>query len=297
MTPAAREAANRYIDAFIDDGQCDFMSAFADPFPADVFLNAVNLPAEDTPLFVGLGARRCSAASAARTPTPGPTPRPRCATTSRGCTTARRTQPGDLDVDILTYLLQAEVDGKPIPEDDLLNMAVVLVLAGLDTTKSQLGYNFHYLATHPEERARLVADPSLMPTAIEELLRFNAFVPPARKLKQDVEFEGCPMKAGQMVLMPLWSATRDPRAFEDGDTVKLDRIPEPPHRVRRRAAPVRRRPSGPAGAAGRHGGVAQADPRVRAGPGRADRRARLAVRARTTCHWCGGVGQGSERQR
>ena len=52
VSPAAREAANRYIDAFIDDGRCDFMTAFADPFPTDVFLNAINLPAEDTPLFV-----------------------------------------------------------------------------------------------------------------------------------------------------------------------------------------------------------------------------------------------------
>jgi cytochrome P450 len=64
-----------------------------------------------------------------------------------------------------------------------------------------------------------------MPTAIEELLRFNAFVPPARKLKQDIEYEGCPMKAGQMVLMPLWSATRDPRAFEDAGEVRIDRSP------------------------------------------------------------------------
>ena len=52
VTPAAREAANRYIDAFIDDGRCEFMTAFADPFPTDVFLNAINLPAADTPKFV-----------------------------------------------------------------------------------------------------------------------------------------------------------------------------------------------------------------------------------------------------
>ena len=120
-------------------------------------------------------------------------------------------------------------------------MAVVLVLAGLDTTKSQLGYNFHYLATHPEDRARLVADPSLMPTAIEELLRFHAFVPPARKLKHDVEYEGCPMKAGQMVLMPLWSATRDPRAFEDaGDGARSTAVPTAtsPSAPARTGAPV-----------------------------------------------------------
>jgi cytochrome P450 len=137
----------------------------------------------------------------------------------------RRAEPQDLEVDILTYLLSAEVDGEPIPEENLLNMAVVLVLAGLDTTKSQLGYNFHYLATHPDDRRRIVDDPALIPSAIEELLRYHAFVPPARKLARDVEYEGCPMREGQMVLMPLWSATRDPRAFEDAGTVQLDRNP------------------------------------------------------------------------
>ena len=53
ITPAAQAAANKYIDAFIDDGACEFMTAFADPFPTDVFLNSINLPPEDTPLFVG----------------------------------------------------------------------------------------------------------------------------------------------------------------------------------------------------------------------------------------------------
>jgi cytochrome P450 len=224
VTPAAREAANRYIDAFIDDGRCEFMSAFADPFPTDVFLNAINMPAADTPKFVhwvhavfgGLSGQEQEAGVDAQA---------EMRDYFKSMYDRRRTDPEDPEVDILTYLLSATVDGAPIPEDDLLNMAVVLVLAGLDTTKSQLGYNFHYLATHPDDRARLVADPSLMPTAIEELLRFHAFVPPARKLKQDIEYEGCPMKAGQMVLMPLWSATRDPRAFEDAGEVRIDRSP------------------------------------------------------------------------
>lgn len=224
VTPGAREAANRYIDRFIDDGQCDFMSAFADPFPTDVFLNAVNLPTEDTPIFVGW-VHAIFGGLSGQDPNAGVNAQAEMRDYFKAMYDQRRANPRDLEVDILTYLLQAEVDGKPIPEDDLLNMAVVLVLAGLDTTKSQLGYNFHYLATHPEERAKLTADPELMPTAIEELLRFNAFVPPARKLKQDVDFEGCPMKAGQMVLMPLWSANRDPRAFEAAGEVQLDRIP------------------------------------------------------------------------
>jgi cytochrome P450 len=224
VSPAAREAANRYIDAFIDDGRCDFMTAFADPFPTDVFLNAINLPAEDTPLFVSW-VHAVFGGLSGTDPQAGVRAQAEMRDYFKEMFDKRRIEPQDLDVDILTYLLSAEVDGAPIPEDDLLNMAVVLVLAGLDTTKSQLGYNFHHLATHPEDRRRLVEDPSLMPTAIEELLRFHAFVPPARKLKQDVEYEGCPMEAGQMVLMPLWSANRDPRAFEDAGTVRLDRSP------------------------------------------------------------------------
>ncbi len=224
VSPAAREAANRYIDAFIDDGGCDFMTAFADPFPTDVFLNAINLPAEDTPLFVSW-VHAVFGGLSGTDPQAGVRAQAEMRDYFKEMFDKRRVEPQDLDVDILTYLLSAEIDGRPIPEDDLLNMAVVLVLAGLDTTKSQLGYNFHYLATHPEERRRLVEDPSLMPTAIEELLRFHAFVPPARKLKQDVDYEGCPMRAGQMVLMPLWSANRDPRAFDEAGTVRIDRSP------------------------------------------------------------------------
>jgi cytochrome P450 len=224
VTPAAREAANHYIDAFVDDGRCDFMTAFADPFPTDVFLNAINLPAEDTPLFVAWVHAIFGGLSGAD-PQAGVNAQAEMRDYFTGMFDERRVSPQDIDVDILTYLLSAEIDGKPIPEDDLLNMAVVLVLAGLDTTKSQLGYSFHHLATHPDDRRRLVEDPSLMPSAIEELLRFHAFVPPARKLKHDIEYEGCPMQAGQMVLMPLWSANRDPRAFEDAGTVMIDRSP------------------------------------------------------------------------
>jgi cytochrome P450 len=224
ITPAARAAANKYIDAFIDDGGCEFMTAFADPFPTDVFLNSINLPPEDTPLFVGWVHAVFGGLSGAD-PQAGVRAQMEMRDYFKEMLDRRRAEPHDINVDILTYFLAATIDDEAIPEDDILNMAVVLVLAGLDTTKSQLGYNFHYLATHPDDRERLVKDPSLLPTAIEELLRYHAFVPPARKLKHDIEYEGCPMQAGQMVLMPLWSATRDPRAFDDAGEVKLDREP------------------------------------------------------------------------
>ena len=126
---------------------------------------------------------------------------------------------------MVTYFLQARIDGEPISQEYLLSILVTLVMAGLDTTKSQLGFNFHHLATHPDDRRRLVEDPTGFPTAIEEMLRAFAFVPPARKLAADIDFEGCPMKKGQMVLMPLWSANRDSRAFPNATDVMLDRSP------------------------------------------------------------------------
>ena len=84
---------------------------------------------------------------------------------------------------------------------------------------------FHHLATHPDDRRLLAEDPSRIPAAIEEMLRVFAFVPPARKLASDIEFHGCPMKKGQMVLMPLWSSNRDERAFANATDVVLDRAP------------------------------------------------------------------------
>lgn len=222
VTAAARDACNETIDAFIHKGHCEFIEDFADPYPTKVFLSSVGLPLADTPLFVDW-VRRVFAGLSGEDPEGGAAAMAETRQYFADLVANRRNAPRDPDLDIVTYLLQSTIDGEPISEDDLLWMCMVLVLAGLDTTKSQLGYNFFHLATHPKDRRRLVEDPGLIPGAVEELLRANAFVPPARKLKQDVDYEGCPMKRGQMVLMPLWSACRDPRSFEQGDEVVLDR--------------------------------------------------------------------------
>src|ERR1700719_2596675 len=80
-----------------------------------------------------------------------------------------------------------------------------------------------HLPTHDEDRRRLFEDPSLFPTAIEEFLRYYAFVTPGRKIMQDTTFQGCPMKAGQMVSLPLVSANRDASEFPDAGRVMIDR--------------------------------------------------------------------------
>ena len=132
----------------------------------------------------------------------------------------RRQNPGD---DLLSELLTTEVDGKPVDDGIVLGMAALVLIAGVDTTWSAIGSSLWHLAAHPDDRKRLAAEPELMPTAVEELLRAYAPVTMAREVTEDIEYAGCPMKAGDKVLMNFPAANRDPEAFEQPDVVQLDR--------------------------------------------------------------------------
>lgn len=139
---------------------------------------------------------------------------------------ARRTDeiasgtPGD---DIITYLLQQTVEGDPVPVDHVIGTCVLILVAGVDTTWSAIGSALWHLATHPEDRRRLVAEPALMPLAIEEILRAYSPVTMARVVSSDVEMKGCPMRRGDRVLMSFPAANRDPEQFDDPDRVVIDR--------------------------------------------------------------------------
>jgi cytochrome P450 len=126
--------------------------------------------------------------------------------------------------DFISELLQAEHDGETIQRDVVLGMCALLLVAGIDTTWSSIGSTMWHLATHPDDRTRLATEPDLMMTAVEEFLRAYSPVTMARRLSNDVEFHGCPMKAGERVLMNFPGANRDPDAFPDADKVVLDRL-------------------------------------------------------------------------
>jgi hypothetical protein len=132
----------------------------------------------------------------------------------------RRDHDGD---DLLTYLLHAEVEGDPVDDMVILGMAILTMIAGIDTTWSAIGSSLWHLATHDDDRERLVADPNLMDTAVEELLRAYAPVTMARAVTREVEFNGCPMKQGDKLLLSFPAANRDPSVFDRADEVLLDR--------------------------------------------------------------------------
>jgi hypothetical protein len=132
----------------------------------------------------------------------------------------RRTNPGD---DLISDLLHTDVDGQLIPDAHVLGTAALTLIAGVDTTWSSIGASLWHLATHTDDRRRLVAEPELIPTAIEELLRAYSPVTMGRIVAADVEVAGCPMKAGDRVLLNFPAANRDPDAFPEADTVVIDR--------------------------------------------------------------------------
>lgn len=125
--------------------------------------------------------------------------------------------------DLTTFLLEAELDGNKLAPEHIFGTMVLLMVAGIDTTWSAIGASLWHLATHPEDRRRLVENPELLPMAVEEFLRAYAPVTMARMVSQDFEFEGCPMKEGDWLLLPFPAANRDPAVFEHADEVIIDR--------------------------------------------------------------------------
>ncbi len=120
-----------------------------------------------------------------------------------------------------------EVEGERLSDDDLVNIMHLFTIAGLDTVTSALSCMIARFATHPEERRRVVADPALLPAAIEELMRFESPVPGggARWAVEDTEVNGVAVRAGEMVYLCWATANVDPRAFEHPLDVEPDRSP------------------------------------------------------------------------
>lgn len=132
----------------------------------------------------------------------------------------RRTDPAD---DLISHLLQSEIDGEPLDDDTVERMLILQLIAGIDTSWSSIGAALWHLATHDDDRRRLVAEPDLIPTAVEEFLRAYAPVNVARHVAQDATVNGVEMHQGDTVFMTFPIACRDPELFEDPDEVIIGR--------------------------------------------------------------------------
>jgi cytochrome P450 len=137
----------------------------------------------------------------------------------------RRANPGD---DLVSALVVAEVEGQRLTHDEVRTMVTNLIVAGHDTTGSQLGCTFLTLLRHPDQAARLVNRPDLVPQAVEETMRFEPSVPGIpRTTLEPIMVSGEEVAAGTMVILSTAAANREPGVWTDPDTVDLTRFGEP----------------------------------------------------------------------
>jgi cytochrome P450 len=213
LTPGTRALCNRLIDGFIGKGSCDAATDYAQHIPTRVIANMLGVDEEDGDRYrrwiklaleegihdnakVMQSLKEMSAYFAQEL-------------------AKRGDKPGD---DLISFMRDQRVDGQPLPPEKVIGTLRLLMIAGIDTTWSAIGASLWHLAKNPQDAARLVANP-----ALEELLRAYAPVTMAREVKKDVTINGCPMKAGAMVLLSFPAANRDPEMFPDADRVLLDR--------------------------------------------------------------------------
>lgn len=125
--------------------------------------------------------------------------------------------------DLTTYLIEAELYGRKLEPEHVSGTMALLLIAGIDTTWSAIGASLWHLAKTPADRERLVAEPELLPTAMEEFLRAYAPVTMARLVKEDMHWNGVDMKADDWILLSFPAANRDPAQFDRADEVIIDR--------------------------------------------------------------------------
>jgi cytochrome P450 len=210
------------IDKFISDKRCELVADLAAPLPTGIFTQIMGLPIEDAGQFYAWKNIINHESRTDNDPDAAGRATREAMAYLKTVLDARRAEPTD---DIATQLVQAELEGEPIEEDEMLRMAFLLFLGGLDTVTSALTFAFAHLASSPGDRSRITNDPEIIPSAVEEFLRRDAVIMIGRVATQDVELGGHQVKAGERILCNSIAANRDSRQFPNPEQVQLDRAP------------------------------------------------------------------------
>ena len=218
--PELRRVCAALVDGVARAGRSDLVADLARPFPTTVFVTMLGLPLAEATTFEQWNHDLTHAYH-------DPELRKRAARSIieylDHVVTARQEEGAGDREDVLSALVRTEVDGRPLGHEELVDYAFMLFVAGLDTVTAMLGFTFHCLATRPDIRARLVAEPALVRSAVEEFLRAYAIINTARVVNRDVTFAGVEMHAGDRVLLSTPLASRDPEEFDRADEIVIDR--------------------------------------------------------------------------
>lgn len=223
MRPFIREVINGLVDAVEPAGRCELVAEVCEPYPIPVICELLGAPKEDWRLFSRWASDIfrifnndlvndlpvIEAASA------------ELEAYVRKMVGERRSRPAD---DLLSALIAAEEEGDRLSLDELVMMAEAVLMAGTDTTRNQLGCSVAVLMEHPDQWARLAAEPELAPRAVEETMRYlGAVRGTMRFAAEEIEYRGVVFPRGTLVSVSLAAANRDPRAFPDPEGLDITR--------------------------------------------------------------------------
>lgn len=227
LEPEVVTIVNSLIDKFSSKRSCDFHEEIAVPLPCTVFLRLMGLPYSELDTFLAMKdgiVRPPGATLESQAPIRDATAQ-QIYTYFQEVIDERRRRPGD---DLITKIMNFELDGERLSDNEVLDVCFLFIIAGLDTVTDSLDCMFAHLAQNPADREAIVDDPAVIPSAVEELLRWENPVPAvARVALKDTEIDGCPIHAGEQVMMLLASANTDPSDDPALAYVDLERNPNP----------------------------------------------------------------------
>ena len=222
LEPHIRSLSTRYLDAMVAQGDCDLIGEYAGKLPMDVISRMLGVPDEDQDML-----RHWTDLMLIREegvpdiPPEGEEAGAHIFEYFLDDVRRKREHPGD---DLTSSLLELEVDDVKLNDVEIVAFCFLLIIAGNETTTKLLGNALYWLTRFPDEKAKIVADPGLIPDAVEEILRYEGSTQlMARTLTRDVEMHGERMTEGSRMLLLLGSANRDERVWDDPDRFDITR--------------------------------------------------------------------------
>jgi cytochrome P450 len=220
LRPRIQAIADELLDPIVADGEMELVSTFAFPLPITVIAELLGVPLADRDQFREWSDAFVRPAIDAAELERFGAQMIEFVAYLHALFEERRREPAD---DLTSALVAVEDGGDTLSEQELSSMVALLIVAGHETTVSLIGNATLALLTHPEQRAAIESDPSLLPRAVEELIRFDG--PVERTLNrwaaEDVELRGQAIRRGESVIVILGSADRDPERFEEPDALDL----------------------------------------------------------------------------
>ena len=229
MEPGLHALVGQLLDAMAARGEADLIEDFAAAIPIEVIGNLLGVPVEERGPLRGWSLAILGALEPVVTPEAAE--RGNAAVSDfldylRGLVARRRARPGDAATDVLTRLIEGEADGERLTEAELLHNCIFLLNAGHETTTNLIGNGLELLMRFPDQRARLLAEPGLIGTAIEEFLRYESSNQLGnRRAVVETEIGGVAVPAGTLLTLCIGAANRDPARFEDPDRLDVGRQP------------------------------------------------------------------------